>query len=349
MKGLVYCLNLDTVKNKNIYQFEAMANLGFTYRCFGYLNNKAIIKSNNYKYIKYPTGFFKRIFTVFREIAANKGNINHIELYTGCGNFLIVEFFIAKLLGIKVCVVERGSPLRNINSHYGKFSNFFRKYIYKNATQVWIRELWMRNALVKLGRVDYFFQSNAIELSKSFCHGSRKDIDFIWCNSLIKFRNVEWFIGAVSRKRFHGLNNVLLGMLDNNKTVELQQEYVRSNKPNNTELLCFQDPSPYFIRSKFFVLPADIVYLNFALLEAMSFGVVPIVSNVEGVSEIITDGVDGIIAEHSKDGIEHAIEKAINLSDEEYEILSINARKKIEKKFSMKKWAMNLQRLYIEI
>lgn len=42
-------------------------------------------------------------------------------------------------------------------------------------------------------------------------------------------------------------------------------------------------------KSKLFIFPANIVFCNNALLEAMSFGCVPVVANGEGAYRIVND------------------------------------------------------------
>lgn len=345
-KNRVICLNLDTIKNKNIYQFDEMAKFGYSYICCGYLDDKSNISFSNYTYYKYPRSIIARVKFIFKLLLKNKNSLSHIELYTGGGSFLGIEYLIAKLLFIKVCVVERGSPLRDLNSYYKFFSRIIRKYIYKNSTQVWIRELWMKDALLNLNRTDYFFLSNAITISSEFSHIYNKNYDFIWCNSFIKWRNIDWFIDNLNKDFFLDNSSIILGMLENNKTTDEVESYVKNNKPKKCTLLNFQNPKEYFLNAKFFILPADIVYLNFALLEAMSYGVVPIVSDVEGTREIVDDGINGIVANHSKEGLEEAMIKAINMSADEYEIMSKNARKKVIEKFSVESWAKELNTMY---
>uniref|UniRef100_UPI004048E566 glycosyltransferase n=1 Tax=Algoriphagus sp. TaxID=1872435 RepID=UPI004048E566 len=345
-KNKIICLNLDTIKNKNIYQFEEMVKFKYSYICCGYLDNKSTIITSNYTYYKYPKNIIKRIIFIFQLLFINRNQLSHVELYTGGGNFLGIEYIIIRLLFIKVCIVERGSPLLNLNKYYGFFGKIIRKIIYKTATQVWIRELWMKNALLNLERSNYFFLSNAISVTSEFSNTHYKKYDFIWCNSFKKWRNIHWFIDILNNDFFCDYSSVILGMLNNNNSTEYVERYVINNKPSKCILLNFLNPKEYFLNSKFFILPADIVYLNFALLEAMSYGVVPIVSDVEGTKEIINDGINGIIAKHSKEGLEEAMLKAINMSDFEYEVMSKNARDKVIKNFSIENWSNELIAMY---
>lgn len=344
-KSKILCLNLDTVKNKNIHQFDSMEQYHYKYICCGYSKDKGTLESDNYDYLIYPKEIFKRISFIFKILRHHARNTSHVELYMGNGNFVFLEFVLLKLFNFKYCVVERGTPLLNV--HNKDIKNFLRKIIYKRADKVWIRELWMKKVLADIKIQEYFFLSNSIIPSTIFCHAlSEKKNNFIWCNSFKKWRNLRWFIDILNQKDFEENYSVILGHMDNNPTTKEESDYAFLNKPKKCEIVKFQDPKMYFQNAQFFVLPADIVYLNFALLEAMSQGVVPIISDVEGSREIVTDGVDGIIANHSKGGLEEAMKKAQLMSSEEYQKMSINARDKVLKKFSIENWSLELSKMY---
>ena len=53
--------------------------------------------------------------------------------------------------------------------------------------------------------------------------------------------------------------------------------------------------------SKIFALASNYEGMSFALLEAMAFGLVPIVSSVQGNKEVIRDGISGILVEENED------------------------------------------------
>jgi glycosyltransferase involved in cell wall biosynthesis len=138
----------------------------------------------------------------------------------------------------------------------------------------------------------------------------------------------------------------MLGFLANNPAVQRQEDYVRRHTRKGIELHPFQPPQKYFLKSKFFVLPADIVYLNFALLEAMAHGVVPIVSDVEGARNIVEDGVSGLVAPHSREGLLRAMTRAKHLTKNDYECISANARLRVINQFSIDSWAKKLRSFY---
>ena len=348
MNKKVLVLNLDKVKIKNLYQFNAMKSYGFEYVIFAYSPGISTKKSESYISKIYPTNIFLRLVTLLAYMMKHRSNIHHIELYTGMGSFLIFEFIMAKLFGLTVCIVERGSSLRDIEK-YNILGRYGRKVILYFANYVWIREFWMIEALQKIGRKNYFFLSNCIELPGKFNYQSEKQFNFIWCNALIQWRHADWFADALKNDALQDKKSLLVGILKGNPTVKTHQDYIVNANIKNLQIHPFQDPVEFFLQSKFYVLPADIVYLNFSLLEAMSRGVVPIISDVDGAREIVEDGVDGILIHHDKQSLVEAMLLATQISDEHYERLSKNARKKVKEKFSIDSWSAKLNEFYLDI
>jgi glycosyltransferase involved in cell wall biosynthesis len=346
----VLVLNLDSVKNKNLFQFNEMNKYGYQYVVFSYVNLNGLSNDIEFKNYKYKVNVFSRVYQVFGYMIKNIKKIHHVELYTGGGNFLIIEYLFSKLFFIPVVVAERGSPLKDLNSYYKGIGNWGRKFIYKFSNKVWIRELWMVDELSKVREKNYFFLSNAISISDRYNFNSTKEITFTWMNSLKKWRNVSWFIDILNSNDFKFTKNILMGLMDSkNKDVASQERYVVDNKPNNLCTYNFGDTDRFAYDAKFFILPADIVYLNFSLIESMGKGIVPIISDVDGSRDIVDDGVNGFIAPHSKEGLCETMKKAMLLPDDEYEVMSRNAREKVKKDFSMKSWAVKLNQLYESI
>lgn len=346
---MVLCLNLDTVKNKNLYQFDELRRLGYRFIVCGYQKEQISDTHDSYEYRVYPRPMLRRIVFLTRLIHSVRRDIHHVELYTGGGSFLSIDYLLSRLFGLKVCIVERGSPLRDLCVRYGFAGRWIRRTLYRRADSVWIRELWMKEALQRVGRADYFFLSNAIKVPLEHVHSPGKPIEFVWCNSLKSWRNSKWFIDALCDGDLVHTKAVIVGFLQDNATVNLQQEYALRKAREGVELLPFQQPMFYFLQSKFFVLPADIVYLNFSLLEAMAYGVVPIVSDVEGARDIVTDGESGFVMPHSRDGLLATMKLATRLNDADYQRMSRNARDRVIQTFSVESWATGLLELYAKL
>lgn len=88
--------------------------------------------------------------------------------------------------------------------------------------------------------------------------------------------------------------------------------------------------------SKVFILPADVIYCNYALLEAMSCGCVPVVADGEGARLVVEDGVGGFVRPLSVPAFVDAVESA--LQPEMWERYSQNARRKIDEEYSIESW-----------
>jgi glycosyltransferase involved in cell wall biosynthesis len=98
--------------------------------------------------------------------------------------------------------------------------------------------------------------------------------------------------------------------------------------------------------SNVFLLPSFFEGLPMSLLESMSFGMVPIVTEVGSIKQVITDGVNGIfVNKYSSDDIAAAIERLY--SDPIYmNSLSQNARQYIFANYNPKEYIYRLNQIY---
>lgn len=88
--------------------------------------------------------------------------------------------------------------------------------------------------------------------------------------------------------------------------------------------------------SDIYVLPSDSEGLGIACLEAMSCGLISVVTDCGGPSEIIKYGWNGFLVEKSSEGILSGLKKALSLNDEERNKLSNNARNFIIENFNLR-------------
>jgi glycosyltransferase involved in cell wall biosynthesis len=95
-----------------------------------------------------------------------------------------------------------------------------------------------------------------------------------------------------------------------------------------------------------FLLPSFYEGLPMALLESMSFGLVPITTNVGSIKNVITDGLNGIIVRsHSSEDIVNAIEKLSKERDFMIQ-LSKNASQYIFSNFNPASYIARLNEIY---
>ena len=125
-------------------------------------------------------------------------------------------------------------------------------------------------------------------------------------------------------------------LLRSKSELEKYKSQIPEKYENNVRIMEWTSNSKkYYENASIFVLPADLVYLNFSLLEAMERGVPAIVANVPDVEKIIKNNVDGIITEQNSNSFADAIISL--LQDEKTRLtLAFNARDKIVNNFNDK-------------
>jgi len=105
------------------------------------------------------------------------------------------------------------------------------------------------------------------------------------------------------------------------------------------------DRFKFFRFSFVFLLPADIVFCNYTLLEAMSQEIPPIVADSDGSELIVDHNISGLIVEKNKYKIADAIEK-IYLNKGLQERMGESARQKVLKDFNVENRANKLVEIY---
>jgi glycosyltransferase involved in cell wall biosynthesis len=342
---------IDTVAAKNKLQTEAINQYGFDATFFVYKYNE---KSNEFlgkrnKQVQLTKKWLPHIYQAFLFLKENRKNIHHLEIYAG-GALSFIYLLLGKMFNLKSICVERGDLLYFRKGGYNPLMRFSMWFCYKFSSVVWYRELYMKPMLEKVGAKNLFFLHNAIEtpnpVKGESLIGNDKDITFLWLNRVIPERKWDWFINALKKEDLKNTINYLVGILPGSK-YKTEQETIKLNKPCNLFLEEYSgDPSQYYKRAKFFVLPADVVFANHALLEAMSYGVVPLVSKVQGSELIVDEGKNGFIFQHDEESFIEAIMGAFNLDDETYLRYSKEARKKIASEFSEEKYFKGICELY---
>ncbi|HDI83811.1 MAG TPA: glycosyltransferase family 1 protein [candidate division WOR-3 bacterium] len=144
----------------------------------------------------------------------------------------------------------------------------------------------------------------------------RRDVKFVYCGGGPLFDYV--------RERFRDEKRVILtGWVDN--------------------------PYTYMKDFSIFFLPSRWEGLPLALLEAMSLGIPPVVSNIDGNAEVVQDGETGFLC--PLDDVECYVEKLLYLIDHPLLRSKIggNAEKVITKRYTMEKMLNGYRDIYKEV
>jgi glycosyltransferase involved in cell wall biosynthesis len=104
----------------------------------------------------------------------------------------------------------------------------------------------------------------------------------------------------------------------------------------------------WFAATDVFLMSSDWEGLPIALLEAMSMGCVPVVSDAGGIPEVVTEEC-GVVYE--KENIERAAAAILSLEKDRRALkaYSFNSRKRIEEAYSLRRMVGELERVYGEV
>ncbi len=190
--------------------------------------------------------------------------------------------------------------------------------------------------------------SNCVPLPVSNMLKSDKDIDILFLNSVREERHVDLLLHAVKQlsRNMPNLKVLIAGFssLDDNKhQVDIHYEKKILAMIHELDLDTIietkgfvQEPSVYYRRAKIFVLPANVIFLNYSLLEAMSYGVAPIVCRGEGAEKIIEHNYNGKIVDFVSEELAEEMKKM--LTDSLYASYGKAACSTIEEHHTMRIW-----------
>jgi glycosyltransferase involved in cell wall biosynthesis len=343
---------LDRVAPKNKLQIDVLHEsgyqAGFFVSSYHASSERYFEKGDFYQLLK--PGLVARLSQIFSFLIKYRKQVHHLEVYPG-GRFAFIYVLLAKLFSLKVICVERGDLCYLITGGYDRLTRFSMRQCYRWSDLIWYREVYMKPVLEKMGYASkLFFLHNAVETAQVALSSNNpyqeREIDFLWVNRLTPERRSDWLVRILSQDFFKNTHNILAGF-QRDTLYNKDQEYVKQNCPGNLHLQSFvEDPSDLYAKARFFVLPAEFVFANNALLEAMSYGVVPLIVKKPGFELLVEDGVSGYVSEYSESAFKAIMEKALHMDELTFKQMSEAAKTHVNKVFSRIIYKEKLIELY---
>lgn len=297
-----------------------------------------------------PKSIVGRMYNYIKNLISCKNS--YIELYL-TGKLSLFYAIIGKLFRKKIIVILRG--LEFDGSRFIKKLNILTLKI---ADKIIAKEINLINSC----RENKFenkteFLHNCVPIIKDTTIKNYKDrdIDIIFLNTPRHGRNVLFLIDVLYKilQINPNLKITLAGFSVLNKMtspIEADYQYeVLKHIENlrlseNLQIMGFVDNSrELLMKSKIFILPANTIFCNYTLLEAMSMGCVPVVANGEGAHLIVDDKENGEICGLSISEFSDSINRCLNESV--WKKYSTQAKDKIDKKFSIEAWYGRLKKI----
>ena len=272
-----------------------------------------------------------------------------VEIYD-IGRTTFIYILLAKIFNIKSIIILRGRELE-CNQGIRKFGLIKSLELCNHiiAKEYNIIEN-LKKININTNKLSFIYNSVPIPSSDKLYNFKDREIDIIYINSIRKSRNVHILIDVFYElmKELPNLNIFLVGFTSfdkNNYSMEPKYEkYVldlikKRDLEDKIKLKGFvSDPTKYQKNSKIFVFPSNKVFLNYSLLESMSYGVIPIVGDGEGADKIIKNDYNGYISKINKNDFKKTLLKVLKNDNNYNNKISMRAYYTVQNKYSIKQW-----------
>jgi glycosyltransferase involved in cell wall biosynthesis len=261
----------------------------------------------------------------------------HVEFYNHFSpRFAVWRQIALAFIQVPLTVVCTGAEILYWENHSFQRRLLIR-WAFKMARVVFIKELYMRDYVHKYRIGDpskLVFIHNRIPVLPLSSYTRRGRI-VLFMNTFKSWRNLDLIVKAVPRvlERFPDAQFRFVGMMGRPAEASIAALVQTLGLEDHVHLLPFtKNPEQEYMQASVFILPADVVFCNNALLEAMERGVPPIVADVPGAERIVEDNVSGLRVERTPEAIADAIIRLFSDEDERCR-LARGARRKIEEEF----------------
>lgn len=236
------------------------------------------------------------------------------------------------------------------------------RHIYKESKLIIVKELYMETILQTydlVTRDKIALVSNRVKIDDSPDISSSIPPIILYLNNyrrwkrpdlcihaaaivLKQVKNVEfWFVGDLDTKGLKQLD--VWNCYSAEELLQLAQDL---NVEAHIKTFPFtSNPRDFYNKASIFLLPADEVFCNFSLLEAMERGIPPIISDVPGSERIVDHGINGYRVKQEADEIAKYI-IALLENEETRQGIGRAARAKVEHDFDINKLGTILADLY---
>lgn len=149
-------------------------------------------------------------------------------------------------------------------------------------------------------------------------------------------------------KRFPNCKLLIIGSYDSNNENKILYEDLINRKSENIFFLGIKENiGDYLAVADFFILSSVYEGLPITLLEAFSAGVPCICTAVGGIKDVISDGINGILAKTPTDqDLYIAVQRALRLTLDEIESIKTSCKQDYKEKYSIRRTATDYLRLY---
>ena len=308
----ILTVGIDVFRHKNLNKTQSLVNHGVSFVVIPMetagVSIQAVIEEQNVKIVSINPRY--RRLTAFLAMVRVllKQRIDIVEIYPE--SYITLGFYlISRFFQKPVVVIARGLEHRIADGRLRGLKLWILAIVYRGADIVIYNELYMTEVLRdRLGVTNLEFLPNSVDVSPARKELNDHACNFLFMNSIKFFRHpevaLEAFIRLKELKVFPFDSQVRLRIVGLRQDAGFHGNTDRESKLTemilgrdiSVELLPWTEESEQHLNwADVFLLPADLVFLNYALLEAMARGIPVIVQDTPGTERVVTDGIEGFV------------------------------------------------------
>jgi glycosyltransferase involved in cell wall biosynthesis len=324
------------------------------------INNVNVIRIPYKKYLKNPyiNDIINRIYLwYFTNTLISKKSLNIIESYDSTG---MLPF------GIKVPLVTRlhGTVTffgRELNRPYSKFISWFEKQQLKKSKLIigvskYVLDQSLKYFDIKKNGIVIY---NSVVLPNVYADNNKSENKYIlYFGSLLPKKGVEQLVLSMKSvfEKFPDFRLLMVGKSFIMKGGTPYPEYLRSLLPEEFQdklkvinHLAKEELYSYIAGSYCCVFPSFSECFSLAPMEAMSLGKPVIYSTLHSGPELITEGVDGLLANPAN--VQEIADKIIWLinNPDKAKLIGVNGKNTIETRFNYENWLLENEKTYLNL
>lgn len=310
------------------------------------------IEGNAYKKLSF---FLKNLIIFIKKLIKNECDIVHIHMsYNGSFYRKLIILNIAKLFKKKVIIHLHGSEFEVF---YNKSNTIVKKMIKKlfekSDTTIVLGEKW-KNIIDKIApKSKVLIFNNAISIPEYSAKWNDNKINILFLGVLIKRKGIYELIEAIKCLDEIGwikeksLNFIIGGSgKEEEEVINIIDKYDLNYCIDMKGWIKGEDKNNLLEKSLVFILPSYNEGLPMAILEAMSYGIPVISTNVGSISEVVINDKTGYLI--NPGNVEEIVNSIKDITNDkvEWEKKSICAKKLIVEKFNEAEYFNRIKKLY---
>ncbi len=301
---------------KKVYVF--CQEKGFDIKDVNYIILPKILNSNNF-FIKLLRLFYEPLQLYFYCLRYRPNLIKGIYVFPKGFNSLLLS----RIYGCK-CMVSNIGGLPEILTYYKSFKKLrksFNLFIYKKADYVTTKGYSIINYFINQGldKSKISVYNGSID-TNFFIYDKNKNkpIDILFVGSFIRRKGPDRVVEIIKIliKKYKILNLSASFLGKGELYDDIQQKIIDEGLGKNIQLHNHVDHTAnYFAKSKVLIMPSISEGLSTAMLEAMSSGCVPVVSDVGEMTKAAFDNINSFVVREYDDLLSFADKVNTLLSD----------------------------------